>query len=335
MQPLPEAESEFGNSAANHAGNALTVPFDSDSIGEVAYRPLDVRYLYAHPRYVDRLRPELRDTWGETNEGLIARCDGTGRGPAVWCHGRIPDQHSFMGSAGGWIFPYRDHSTGGVGHRLRSRLVAGLSEAYGREITSQVVFDSILALLSASSYTVRFAFDLENCFPHVPFPADPEVFSEAATLGARIRGLQTFSGMPEVRFRRARIEGNATEQILDVPTPGRALSGAPGTETITLRSDGSLFITNVSVNAWKLSVSSNRLIFYSWLKARNGRELTAALQRELLDIIARIEELLHLFDLADDVLANALQAPLTRNHIGLPIKSTSTEAYGNRTNGAA
>ena len=334
-KPLSKAEELFKNSAANFAGNAQNVRFDANNICEVGYRPLDTRYLYAHPKYVDRLRPDLRDAWRNQNEALIARSDGTGRGPAVWCHGRIPDQHSFMGSGGGWIFPYRDHSAANNGHRLKSQLVAGLSEAYGREIAAQAVFDTIIALLSASSYTTRFASDLENSFPHVPFPADPEVFSEAAMLGARIRKLQTFSVVPNKKFRKARIEGKAVERILDVPTPSRAiLSDIKDLKSIALRSDKSCFVANVSAAAWELSISSNRLVLYSWLKARNGRELTAVLQRELLDIIARIEELLNLFDLSDVILQNALRATLTRNQIGLPIVAKSNQYEGSHTHGA-
>jgi hypothetical protein len=64
-------------------------------------------------------------------------------------------------------------------------------------------FDAMLALLSASSYTTRFAFDLEDDFPRVPFPPDPEVFGEAARLGARIRDLEGLGPAPGAGFRSA------------------------------------------------------------------------------------------------------------------------------------
>ena len=58
-------------------------------------------------------------------------------------------------------------------------------------------------------------------------------------------------------------------------------------------------------------------MLYRWLQARNGTELDANLQRNLLDTIARIEEVLHLFDEADSVLDAAARSPLTRGQIGM------------------
>ena len=51
---------------------------------------------------------------------------------------------------------------------------------------------------------------------------------------------------------------------------------------------------------------------------RNGEVITAALQRAILDTIARVEESVHLFDEADHVLVAAVEASLTREQIGLP-----------------
>lgn len=171
--PPEEATEQFGDSALNQTGRALVIPFDEDAIERVSYRPLDRRYLYAKPQYVDRLRPLLQGAWGSDNIALFACDDGTGAGPAVWCHSLKPDQHALKGSYGGWVFPLRNHSGEGRGHFFAVGVLGGLSTAYGTNVLPIEVFDAILALLSASSYTTRFAFDLEDDFPHVPFPADP------------------------------------------------------------------------------------------------------------------------------------------------------------------
>ena len=323
-EPPDVAAKQFSNSDLNHAGDALAVPFDTNTITPVAYRPLDIRYLYAHPNYVDRLRPDLQNAWGTQNVAMMVRNDGTGKGPAAWCHGYVPDQHSFMGSGGGWIFPFNDSAAKENIHNLQEGVVSGMSEAYGREISPQALFDCVVALLSATGYTVRFARDLENDFPHIPFPADPELFLQVAKVGARIRKIETFSQYPAKKFRRARIEGFATEQILDVPAPSRAFTGAPAAQKLALRSEGSLFVKNVSQSAWDVVVSSKRRVLYSWLRARNGRKLNAELQREILDVVARIEELLYLFNECENLLEQALEATLSRAQIGL--RSPSEEA---------
>jgi hypothetical protein len=104
---------------------------------------------------------------------------------------------------------------------------------------------------------------------------------------------------------------------LDVPTPQRAFAGDGEVGYVALLSDQSLRIANVSERAWQFSVSGYQVL-YRWLRARNGDEITALLQRNILDMVGRIAESLHLFDQADRVLAEAVEASLTRTQIGLP-----------------
>jgi Type ISP C-terminal specificity domain len=249
--------------------------------------------------------------------------DGSGAGPAVWCHGLKPDQHAFRGSYGGWVFPFRNHSAESSGHFLRPALLSGLAVVYGRPVTPLDAFDTILALLSATSYTTRFAFDLEDDFPHVPFPAEPDAFAAAARIGARIRELQSFAAPPAAEFRVARLVGKASGPALDVPTPQRAFAAADDLGTIALLSDRSLCIAEVRENVWCFSVSGYPVL-YRWLRARKGELLTgpsgASLLRAALDVAWRINELLFWFDEADRVLARALEAPLTRADLALPAR---------------
>ena len=315
--PLEQARAEFVDLAMNKVGPALQVEFSDNAIEKISYRPFDLRWLYNRTQYVDRQRPELRKAWGDQNIALVARERGTGAGPAIWSHGLVPDQHAFRGSAGGWVFPLTNHAAEGLGHFLAPTLVPGLSAAYGFHVEPQQVFDAILALLSATSYTTRFAHDLEDDFPHVPFPANPDTFREAARIGARIRSLQTFAEPPAEEFRRARLIGHASGLVLDVPTPQRAFAGDGDTGYVALLADRSLRIANVSERTWQFSVSGYQVL-YRWLRARNGDEITAVLQRNILDAVGRIDESLHLFDEADRVLGEAVEASLTRAQIGLP-----------------
>jgi Type ISP C-terminal specificity domain len=296
------------------------VPFDADAIERVSYRPLDRRYLYNRREYVDFPKRGLQEAWGTDNIALFAAEDGTGAGPAVWCHSIKPDQHALKGSYGGWVFPFRNHNPESRGHFLAPALIGGLSAAYGRHVAPIDVFDAILALLSASSYTTRFALDLEDNFPHVPFPADPDTFSAAARLGARIRALEGFIAAPEQDFCTARLIGQASGPTLDVPSPARAFTTTGLMGTVALLRNQSLRMTDVSERVWRFEVSGH-LVLYKWLRARNGTPVTgpvgAALLRKALDIAARIAELLSLFDQADEILANALGAPLTRVDLAL------------------
>jgi hypothetical protein len=317
--PAQQAKTEFGESALNKFGPASRVAFDESAIEPVSYRPFDIRYLYNRAEYVDRPRRDLRSSWGHENIALFAR-QGTGAGPAVWCHGQVPDQHAFRGSYGGWVFPFRNHAAEGAGYFFIPELILGLSAAYGMSTQPRDVFDAILALLSASSYTTRFAHDLEDDFPHVPFPADPALFQRAAQIGARLRALQTFAEPPRPEFLQARLVGHASGDVLEVPTPQRAFAAEGGVGQIALLADRSLRVTDVSERAWQFSISGYPVL-YRWLRARNGEAISAVLQRAILETIGRIEETLHLFDRADELLIEAMEASLTRAQIGLPARA--------------
>lgn len=135
--------------------------------------------------FVDRPRPDLQNVWGAQNCALYAMPSATGAGPAVWCHGLLPDYHAFRGSYGGYAFPLRDNRAGHGPYNVSPSLLAGLAANYGAPVNAEDAFDAILALLSATSYTLRFAEDLEDVFPHVPFPSNHTLFLEAAALGQR------------------------------------------------------------------------------------------------------------------------------------------------------
>ena len=231
----PSAREEFRDSAANKFLPALDAPFDGAAISRVSYRPLDIRYLYNHRNFVDRPRQSLQEVWGDDNVALFALDGGTGGGPAVWCHALVPDQHAFRGSYGGWVFPLWDRREERDAALVNDEFLVELEERLGEPVGPQDVFNSVLALLSATSYTTRFAWDLEDSFPHIPFPTQPLVFRRTVETGARIRALQTFATDPDERFFRGRIQGRVASPVLDVPAPRRAfnLQGDVGTLALT------------------------------------------------------------------------------------------------------
>jgi hypothetical protein len=316
--PQAEAARAFGNSASNSAGDALRIPLDAAAITRIGYRPLDCRWLYAKQGYVDRPRDDLQTAWGADNVALFSLEDGIGAGPAVWCHALKPDQHAFRGSYGGWVFPLRDHAAGGDGHRLPPALLAGLAAIYGPRPAPKAVFDAILALLSAPSYAVRFARDVEDAFPHVPFPATSDGFARAAALGAEIRALETFASAPEKRFLTARVIGRATGVTLELPPAARAfLDAGDGTGHIPLQADQSLRLSGVPEPVFRFAVSGYPVLL-RWLQARQGDALDEAFMRELVDLVGRVAALLDRFAAADALLEAVLPTALGRAELGLP-----------------
>lgn len=301
----------FSPTPARTEAVARAAALEENSIQRVSYRPLDLRWLYNHIAYIDRPRPELQEVWGNENVGLYAMESGTGQGPAVWCHGYLPDNHAFRGSYGGYAFPLFDRRLGHDASNLRPELIAALSDAYGTSVSPEATFDVILALLSASSYSVRFAEDLEDVLPHVPFPAAYEIFEAAASIGSEIRKLETFARAPAQET----MKGLAIYVTPATAPLAGSIEYADG--GFTLCANGSGRIESIPEEIWSFAVSGYRLL-PRWLAAREGLEIGEGFVPEVRDLVGRIRELIDLFKLADTILARTLDEPLSREALGLP-----------------
>ena len=243
---------------------------------------------------------------------------GTNIGPALWCHGLVPDRHAFRGSYGGYAFPLHDRRPGHGPFNLKPELIAALEDAYGSEVTPQDVFDVILCLLSATSYTTRFAEDLEDVFPHIPFPAARTVFDDAARIGAEIRAVETFARAPGPAF----VNGRALAATAPTGPLGPVEHKDGG---IILCGDGSGAVTDVPVEVWDFAVSGYRLL-PRWLAAREGIEIGPNFIPELRDLVGRIAELIDLFVTADSLLVRTLDDPLSRHALGLTVPEPPVES---------
>ena len=279
--------------------------FDNERTRRLVYRPLDLPWFYNDLRLLNRPGPQLQQVWDTDNIALYAMPGGTGAGPAVWCHGLLPDYHAFRGSYGGYAFPLHDRRPATAGPNLAPVLLHGLSAACGAPVAPGEVFDAILCLLSATSYTLRFAEDLEDVFPHIPFPARHDTFVQAARLGGEIRAVQTFARPPrDASFFRL------------VTTPaGRLDANEPDGDAVTLCEDGSGRVEGIPPALWTFEVSGYPVL-RRWLDGRAGRTVDLALVEEFRDVCGRLAELLDLFGRADTLLDDALAAPLTRSALG-------------------
>lgn len=278
---------------------------------KLAYRPLDNRLFYNDFPLLNRPGPEMQAAWGTTNVAVYSLPSGTGSGPAAWAYGLLPDYHAFRGSYGGYAFPLYDRRLGGDQINLAPTLLAGLAANYGQPVSSQDVFDAMLALLSATSYTTTFAEDLEDVFPHVPFPVEHEVFEVAAEIGREIRAVETFARKPGTAFLTPELAALETVPSAGPLGPVEWVGGS-----FALRPDGTGSVTGVPEELWRFQVSGYRLL-PRWLAAREGQPVDKELIRAMRDVAGRIAELIHWFSSADLVLAMALGDTLTFGELGL------------------
>ena len=283
-------------------------------IQRLSYRPFDLRFFYNDLRLLNRAGPQMQRAWGAYNVGLYALPGGTGAGPAVWCHGLLPDYHAFRGSYGGYAFPLHDRRPAFAGLNVSGALLAGLAGAYGVTVTTDEVFDAILCLLSAQSYTLRFAEDLEDVFPHVPFPADHAVFVRAAQLGARIRAVETF----DLAHPPGRLPDRRFVRLTTAPTPGAGLEPSdPEGDRLILCADGSGQVDGLPATLWSFEVSGYPVL-ERWLDGRARQPVDLTLFDAFRDVCARIAEHIDLAAQADIILDEALGATLNRDALGIP-----------------
>jgi hypothetical protein len=303
-------------------GNA---DFDPTKAKLYVFRTFDLRWLYNDLSLLQRPGPELQRAWGDRNLGLQTLKSGTGEGPATWCNALLPDYDSFN-ARGGYAFPLYDRREGPDAHNLNPALVAALAEAYGAAQTPENIFDAILCLLSARSYTQRFAEDLEDTFPHIPFPADPAVFARAVAVGREIRVLEAFQRDPANAYAPRNFC-----LIVCQPDDGTVIAEIGYADgTLSLWKEDNVAVpafTGLPQAVWDFSVSGYRVL-PRWIEGRWGLPVTLALMRELRDVAARINELIHWFDQADIVLNATLGDTLTREELGFPAPVQEAEDDG-------
>jgi Type ISP C-terminal specificity domain/N-6 DNA Methylase len=299
----------FNSTGMNSAASAQNFGWQPKTGVLAIYRPFDRRFHYNDKKFNDRPRPDLQAAWGTSNLCLYAMPAGTGAGPAVWCHGLLPDYHAFRGR-GGYAFPLWDRRGGADAHNLNPTLLAGLIDAYGQKITPEQVFDCIHCLLSARSYTLDFAEDLEDVFPHIPFPAQHKVFLEAAALGAKIRAVETFTRAPNAEFMPANLCRFTT------PPKGKIINPTYADSSFEFCEHGAGKATGIPAEIWHYAVSGYELL-PRWINGRVGLDVDLALATELRDICGRIAELIDLTAKADKILAKTLKQVMGRAAIGL------------------
>ncbi|MGJ3230534.1 MAG: type ISP restriction/modification enzyme [Oceanicaulis sp.] len=298
----------FHGTDQNPAHRARSVGLSDEFVRPASYRPFDVRAHYAHRTWNDRLRTDLTNVWGDQNLCLFTLPGGVKAGPGAWCHHLYPDRHAFRGSYGGYAFPLYDRRPGGPEHNLRPALLEALGVAYGGAVTPEQVFDAMLALLSATSYSVRFAEDLEDVFPHIPFPAERAVFEDAARIGARIRAVETFAAPPAD-------PSAGFARVVTQPSGPLAPVVDEDAGEVILCEDGSGHVTGLPRAVLEFKVSGYSVLA-NWLADRAGLEADFDMIRQFRDVAMRIAELLDLCDSADPVLDRAVDDPLTREALG-------------------
>lgn len=153
-----------------------------------AYRPFDVRWAYWDPdtKLIDEKRPEFFANAEVGNRFLTA---GVRNRMGVYYKPQsvsvLGDHHLVESNVS--IFPARvRQDTQNVEPNLARSVKTMLAE---RDLTSDQLFDHVLATLNAPVYEARYIDALRVDWPRIPIPASNETFARSAALGARLAAL--------------------------------------------------------------------------------------------------------------------------------------------------
>jgi hypothetical protein len=271
-----------------------------------AYRPFDRHWVLPDARLGDFMRPRLWQIAGQRQVFLTSMLTNVlGPGPAAVATRHVPDLDHFRGSFGarGVIPLWLDAEA------ARPNVSAGwldaLTRRYGFDVGAPELMAYCYAVLSAPSYTRRFAEELRTPGPRVPLPPDADTFCRGVALGVELLDVHTYRRVCPGVARVVREVGDA------YPT----WYGYDAEQNCVRVGDGCVGPVNSDV--WSYGVSGYRVVI-GWLRRRLKRSgaspldavtparWESSLTRELIELVWLVEATLDLGPALDAALDHAV-----------------------------
>lgn len=264
---------------------------DPKKVKKALYRPLDERYVYDDPAWIDWYREALHEVYAAGNTPtLITLPRDFGAGPLAIHSELLPEQHAFRGVAGGkGVFPLwlpgdgrEDNGITVVGGRtcglLDDVLEWARSVLPGCDVPAEAAYDYILAVLSAPAYAERYWRELEAFAPRVPFTEDEALAQHLAGLGQKLRT----AWRKETAVTGLSWSGNGNGPLGPAELGNHGIQFENGRE-----------ILGVSTAAWNFTISHYRVL-PEWFAARTQWTANINQAKDALRTISAVEEMLRL-----------------------------------------
>jgi len=265
---------------------------DGNRVKALMFRPFDRRMIYDETNLVGDRRTTLRGHLErvEGNAALVTTRSGTPEAPYVFVT-RAPGTQALLSSrtlgAAVYVPLYIAAATGAddliplhEDERAASLNMVPewqdrLRTVYGAAFTPENLLGYLYAMLTSNAYRERFAGQLEDDFPRIPFAADPTDFELLASEGTALVRLHL---LEEPGLTLPRIEG-----------AGDLTIGDPRYEPETKRLwiNATQFLEPVSVEVWASAIGGSAVIS-QWLRNHVGRRLSRDEARELARIVASL-----------------------------------------------
>jgi hypothetical protein len=258
------------------------------------FRPFDRRVIYDETNLVGDRREPLREHLSRVdgNLALVATRSATPEAAYLFVT-RIPGTQALLSSrtlGAAVYFPF--FVAAATGHdaliplhedeqaaklNLDTDWERRLREAYAAKWSVEAFQGYLYGVLGSETYRERFAGQLEDGFPRIPFPADAGLFAEIAECGSRLIALHLLEGpisfLPRLEGRGDLIIGEARHD----PAIGR------------LWINQTQFFEPVTATAWASAVGGYAVV-QLWLRNHRGRRLSGDEARELARIIGSVTD---------------------------------------------
>lgn len=292
-----------------------------DKIVPILYRPFDVRYTYytgTANGFHERPRPEVMRHM-LAGENLALAIPRQVKTEDEWFHAFVTNRItesciiSNRTSEIGYIYPlylypeaeprnlFGDLEVQERRPNLNRDLLDALAQAYGEAPPPEQVFHYIYAVLYAPSYREKYADFLRLDFPHIPFPAEREIFEALADLGRRLVALHLLES-PELDPPLARFEGEGDNRVAANRREGFRYE--PETERVYI--NPTQYFAPVPPKVWEYPIGGYRPA-EKWLKDRQGRPLSLDEIRTYCRIVTALKLTLEVQEEIDEVYSQVEQ----------------------------
>jgi len=290
---------------------------DPGRVKALLFRPFDRRVIYDETNLVgdrrERLREHLERVPG--NVALVSTRSATPEAPYAFVT-RAPGTQALLSSRTLGAAVYLPlYVAAAIGHdtlvplhedervatpNISPDWLARLRAAYPG-FTPEDLLGYLYAVLTSEVYRERFGGALEDDFPRIPLPADPDLFGVLATEGRRLVAAHL---LEEPGLTLPRLEGAGD---LTVGEPRHE----EGPERLWI--NATQYLEPVSPAVWTARIGGSPLL-EQWLRNHRGRRLTGDDARELARIVASIEfaQTLHagIDAFVEDLLDGEILAPM-------------------------
>ncbi len=246
-QHLKEKNTDWGTAIKwsetlkRYFARGVKLKFSKKNIRQILYRPFAKRFFYAEKIASDRLTQNHFDIWGNDLSHANPTISFTAPSGSKTFHTLISNQVVDLHFAGDTqcLSLYRYAPNGVRTLNISQGVLEKFALHYGKEISGEDIFKYVYAVLHAPAYRAKYATNLQQEFPRLPFYRD---FDKWVAYGAELMDLH-------LNYEQAALYPLTLQQV-DKPKPAPKVKLKADHATGCLWLDDNSYLEGVPSLAW-------------------------------------------------------------------------------------